>query len=517
MKKYYLLSILTVFILMFSSCSKEDEVEEIVIINVDRPDKPPSNFDVYSENTKYNSTTLRWTESINPDDPIDGIIKYSVFFEGQEIHTNLDVLTVDIDNLTELTNYSGYVRAIDERGNTTDSNFQFSTTKYFFTFVNETEFDINHNPEPHEVLILDDGYIFSGTTNLTSSGYKAFFTEKIDKNGNTVWYKKYDINVGHGFPEMKKTMDGGFILMGGYILMKIDQNGNLLWHTEFACGSQNNCEINTVTETSNGDFIVGGLKSNEWSVAQLTDITTNAYLIRTNSTGQVIWEKIFGERWAQSIHDLINNQDGTYSFFGSIERGTITADNFSNETWVDNFWYGIIDEDGDLIHEKSYPENTFDIPRKMIKSSDGNFVFVGQVLGAYNASRSKIYKIDPQGDVIWSNEFYRGSEDMIRSVTEDNQGNFYTIGQITSGSFGEMGIYKFSSFGSELWSVFYLQNSFDTDTHGYDLKYVEEDGGLILATVYTWKVLFPPRTFKRYIKTDPFGSFEGIDSLLLND
>ena len=509
MKKEIL--IISCFLLaLFYNCSKD---ENIINDDNNREDTdittnlPPTNFNISIEQIKYNSVLLKWDKSTDPENTT---IKYSIYLENNLIQDNISELELKLEDLTEITTYNGYIIAEDENKKTTKVNFTFTTKKYYLTFIKEYQWINPSNgnsfrPEVLEVLITNDGgYLFSGIINLTSGGGRAFFTVKIDNEGNEIWFKKYDIDTGHGFPEIKETSDGGFMILGWHNFLKLDSLGNLLWSKTFPCGALNNCELYSASETNDGNYLIGGYQSNDWNTTLSTGVATKAYLILIDNSGNILWEKSFGDTWWQSIRDVINNGDNTFTIFGDIEVSGYTYDpNQSNIN--NNFWVLKIDIDGNIIWEKSYGDARMDFPKKIIKTSSNNYVFIGNSLGAYSCSESVIYKINENGELIWNTDFQYGCEDVVRSVVEYQNGDLITIGQITDGNFGEMGLYKFNSSGNLIWEKQYID--FDTNTHGYDLK-ITNDNGFIIASLYEITSTWPPKSYARILKTDPEGNFE---------
>lgn len=93
---------------------------------------------------------------------------------------------------------------------------------------------------------------------------------------------------------IRSTTDGGFIITGGTYLgvgngdafvLKTDASGNQVWFKTYGgTGSESASEIE---ETADGDYVFSGIASNNTSDGHVL-------LIKTNSSGEVTWSKIFG-------------------------------------------------------------------------------------------------------------------------------------------------------------------------------------------------------------------------------
>lgn len=489
---------------LFCNCSKDENIinDDINEENINiTTNLPPTNFNIEVEQVKHNSALLKWNKSTDPENTT---IKYSVFLENKLVQDNIYEFELKIEDLTEITIYNGYIIAEDEGKKTTKINFTFSTKKYYLTFTKEYG-AINNGyvdiiPSLQEVLITnDEGYLFSGSLGGT------FFTTKIDKKGDEIWFKQYDIERGNGFAEIKETFDNGYIIVGGYSLLKINENGDLQWDKILDCKQNNNCLIESVVQTADGGYLAVGVYSAD--SPQTTNIANLAYIIKLDIKGNILWEKKIGDSFSQEVKDILANDNGTYTLFGAKEKGTMTWESFvsGNGYWDNNFWVVKIDENGNVLNEYIYGDGRMDFPRKIIKTSNDNFVFIGNSWGAYNISESVIYKIDDKGNIIWKTYFQYGSEDVVNSVVEDKNGDLITIGNITDGAFGEMGLYKFNSNGNLTWEKQYID--FDTNTDGYDLK-ITNDNGFIIASHYEITSTIPYKSYARILKTDPEGNFD---------
>ena len=143
----------------------------------------------------------------------------------------------------------------------------------------------------------------------------------------------------------------------------------------------------------------------------------------------------------------------------------------------------------------------FDIASQIIKTSDSNYVFIGYDAGG----KSKIYKIDENGDLIWKKIILQyGYQDRLLSIDETLDGDLITIGQYTGGfsSFGEMGITKFNKNGEIIWRKQYLD--LNGNNYGYDIK-ATDDRGYIIASHYEYLATRPIKSWNKIIKTNPLG------------
>ncbi|MBV6484617.1 MAG: hypothetical protein KFKLKKLM_01127 [Flavobacteriales bacterium] len=155
------------------------------------------------------------------------------------------------------------------------------------------------------INIGDTNFVFVGTTftdslTQTADSSKISFC-KVDLDGNILERKYYGDNnkLSYG-NDVQQTSDGGFIITGwttgwgntivnSSYLLKVDALGNEQWHKIYGGGSSTNQrEAFSVDLTDDNGYIFSG--SFYQGLATRQDIN----VIKTDSLGNVIWNKIYG-------------------------------------------------------------------------------------------------------------------------------------------------------------------------------------------------------------------------------
>lgn len=164
---------------------------------------------------------------------------------------------------------------------------------------------------------VDGGYIVVGyTKSLGSSDYDVYLI-KVDANGNLQWEKTYG---GAGFDigvSVQQTSDCGYIIVGymgsfgsggvDIYLIKIDSNGNILWQKTF--GGSGYDRGFSVQQTTDGGFIIVGSTNSFGS-------GTDVYLIKTDSNGNLQWQKTLGGSAIDWGNFVQQTSDGGYIIVG---------------------------------------------------------------------------------------------------------------------------------------------------------------------------------------------------------
>jgi hypothetical protein len=210
----------------------------------------------------------------------------------------------------------------------------------------------------------DGGYIMIG-------GQWISLLIKLTPSGYLDWCKYYDgfnYNFASRITHVKQTIDGGYILTGyttrfgsgqsDVYLMKIDAAGNIMWSRTYG-GSYDDFAY-YVQQTSDGGYIVAGHTSNfglgPW----------DAYLIRTDADGNLIWSKCYGEIYEEYGFTVEQTTDGGYIVCGL--SSTFTEVNYYNTFFLK------IDSIGTLMWTHILTDTTASYPATATQLADGGYL-----------------------------------------------------------------------------------------------------------------------------------------------
>lgn len=133
-------------------------------------------------------------------------------------------------------------------------------------------------------------------TESSGEGSADVYLVKTDSSGNLVWEKTFGGTGWDYGNSVKATGDGGYIIAGytkpsgaaheDVYIIKTDSSGNLVWETTF--GGADSDYSYDVQVTGDGGYIIAGTTLS--SGAGFADV----YLVKTDSSGNLVWEKTFG-------------------------------------------------------------------------------------------------------------------------------------------------------------------------------------------------------------------------------
>ena len=166
----------------------------------------------------------------------------------------------------------------------------------------------------------DGGYIFSGRTRSFGAGGSDIYLVKTDASGNLLWSK----TIGGGNEDygnsVRQSADGGFII-GGWsnsfsnswsdldcFLCKTDADGNIQWFKTF--GGPDYEDSYSVCRSPDGGYLVpGGTRS-------FGAGATDAYLVRTDASGNLLWSKAYGGAGTDYAYSALPRNNGGFAVLG---------------------------------------------------------------------------------------------------------------------------------------------------------------------------------------------------------
>ncbi|MBP8041937.1 MAG: T9SS type A sorting domain-containing protein [Bacteroidales bacterium] len=203
---------------------------------------------------------------------------------------------------------------------------------------------------PSDMVELPDGdIVITGQTRTNLHNGKELLLMRINKYGDQYWQRTYGTSSDADKPQkLLKSFFGGFVIAGEMALMKnilrTDDNGNVKWNFSYGEGTLSDMAENSI----NGDLFVCGNTVNNLKGE------SSIFVMRTDSSGNVLWAKIMGNDNSEKAYTLSCNQD-----FSSIYiAGEYQADTAQK---ADAFAACLNADDGGLLWAKLYGTSQVDV------------------------------------------------------------------------------------------------------------------------------------------------------------
>lgn len=284
------------------------------------------------------------------------------------------------------------------------------------------------------VKTTDGGYALGGSVN--SSTYNNAILFKFNNNLDTLWTKMYNKSDWDIAYKCRQTNDGGFILTGStrgvgndntdFYLVKTDSSGNLIWQKNYGASG---FEISfSVEQTTDGGYILGGY-TNSFGAGYY-----DTYIIKVDSLGNVQWSKTFGGIYGDNGATIIPTSDGGYILSAATGMYKIGNKTHKKCRVIKLF------NNGSIEWDKTYGPIEYSIGNGLLyELSDGSFITGGGKRDSINGYPiGFLFKINSQGDSIWWREYEllsgNNSHNYLRDVKPTSDGGYIACGFVVPGS-----------------------------------------------------------------------------------
>jgi hypothetical protein len=305
---------------------------------------------------------------------------------------------------------------------------------------------------------------------------------KLDNAGNKIWSRGLGGSNLETFVKVLPVSDGGVVALGyeesdfsnivnkgewDFWLVKLDSMGNLLWQKNY--GGSDFDVPKDIIETANGDLItIGFTVSKDGDITDTIGGTTDAWALRLDNSGNIIWKKTYGSTNSDYFNNIIKMDNGNYLVLG--ESWGNDNDGVSNHGSED-IWLVALDDSGVVQWSKSYGGTDYEAAASIIKCDNmGGYIFscysrsndfdFNQNYGQYDVW---LVKLDSAGNIEWKKNYGGSSDDAFSKVVQSKEGGYMLFA--TSGSndidatgnhgYSDLMAVKVNDTGTVIWTRMY--------------------------------------------------------------
>ena len=308
------------------------------------------------------------------------------------------------------------------------------------------------------VQISDGGFVVAGYTKAFDIDGDAWLV-KTDASGNVEWNRTYGGADWDRANSLIKTSDGGYALagythsfsagFGDFWLIKIDSSGNMEWNKIF--GDYDLDRANSLVETSDGGFALAGY-TNSFGAGHY-----DFWLIKTDSSGNMEWNQTYGGV----------DQDIAWSLIQTSDEGfALAGDTLSFGAGDHDFWLVKTDSSGNMEWNQTFGKEDYDFAYSIVESIDGGYALAG-ISRSEASADFLLVKTDIYGQIQWNKQYKRGSHSGAYSLIVTSDGGYALAGYSHS---------IFGSTGTDFWLV-------KTDPYG-NIKLNQTYGGTEIDHAY---------------------------------
>ncbi len=340
----------------------------------------------------------------------------------------------------------------------------------------------------------DGGFIIIGATGRNVSNFTRFASNyfiKTDKGGNMVWEKIFGSDEGISGISALQTSDGGYIVTGvksmplekvgdydakyksNIYLSKTDSDGNIIWEKNYRAGDTDEWGWGkSVQQTADDGYIVLGVV--------LVSANPHIYLLKVDTNGNMQWNKTFGEYNDEIGYSVQQTFDGGYIVTADTRRGIEVNEGdihlIKTDADGNTVWDKLIDPRGQ--HENDYPLDAK-------QTSDGGYIIVEYTEDESGTGLGDTYllKVDQNGNMDWRKILVLdGFNGHIIDITSD--GGYIVTGQIVgSGAVGNGYLIKMKTDadGNVIWTKA-IDENVPISVNLYNSIQQTSDGGYLVYT-----------------------------------
>jgi len=310
----------------------------------------------------------------------------------------------------------------------------------------------------------DGGFVLAGYSKSSDNdasknqGQHDNWMLKVDAFGNFLWEKSFGYSGHDHAYTIISTQDGG-LLMTGFIDVtasggkgniakgasfhgvgefwthKFDALGNVQWR-RYHGGTSNDRSYDAVEANDGGFVITGTTESTD------VDVTSNqgeydVWVLKLNAEGTLQWAKTYGGSGIDGSNGILKTDDGNYLLVGNTfsNNGAVSLNYGASDVWVLS-----INDQGNLLWEKTYGGSEFDLGRGITAGPDNTAFIVGNskskdnyVLQNQGENDAWVFQIDTtNGKLLWEHSFGGSGIDFGHNAVFTSSKSLFVVGETAS-------------------------------------------------------------------------------------
>ena len=226
--------------------------------------------------------------------------------------------------------------------------------------------------------------------------------------------------------------------LGGLILLRLKTDGSVIWRKVFA-GGYNVGELAftkadayskpSIKATADGNYIIGA------NILPL--IKTDLWLSKITENAQILWTKTYGSNQNDWMNEVIVCADGGYLMVGGTEANNNEVPG-AGKGFIDIYILKT-DATGLVQWQKGFGGSNLDQASSGIQLTDGSFLIVGESNSANGDLAENlgekdgfILKLSNSGSLLWKKQVGGTYSDGLYTIRQSIAGKIYAFGQSNS-------------------------------------------------------------------------------------
>jgi hypothetical protein len=305
---------------------------------------------------------------------------------------------------------------------------------------------------------MSDYYLMGGTSFSTDGDFKvdsnssAIFLAQVDKNDSLLMNYTLPLSQYHQLSDIVQMNNGKFMIAGrvsqqytacfgdstytnAIFLKAVDRQGNELWKRCLP-GQGGASKIHKMNENRFA-FLVG----NSSGIFPFSG-APSVYVLFVDSFGNDLGNFRYscGDSCGMGINTFRKLTDTSFALFSNVlgipGGGDVLIINNPVET---DIWFAIVDKNGKIIHQHTFPGVWDEVANDMIVTSEGDVILLATTLSnqlPYPQSNGYldiwVIKLNNKGEMIWQKNLGGSVEERAARAIEVSSGLYAITGSTTS-------------------------------------------------------------------------------------
>jgi len=288
-----------------------------------------------------------------------------------------------------------------------------------------------------------------------------------------------------------------FVMLCSSLIVSVDAAS--MWNLTYG-GTGSEMAYSLVATSDGGYAIAGSTLANTPIDYYLNDF----HLVKIDTLGNMQWNKTYGETMSETAYSLVVASDGGYALAGTTHHG---------ENYRD-FWLVKTDPSGNMEWNRTYGETPDNGALSLIVTSDGGYALAGwtDALGTEGYD-FLLVKTDAFGNMEWNKTYLFGE---AKSLVATSDGGYAIAGTANASDGGSRDFYlaRTDSLGNMQWNHTYGGAG---DDLARSLVATSDGGYAVAGTRDYYSPILYSHAYPSLVETDAFGNIHGNKTLALAD
>jgi hypothetical protein len=281
-------------------------------------------------------------------------------------------------------------------------------------------------------------------------------SNSVNLNQTGIWNRTFSQSTYDRGYAIVECQEGGFAIVGdtkqegaGFHediwLLRVNTTGELLWNSTF--GTDDDERAFDLVECQDGGFMLLGF-------------TGDIFILRTDALGNELWNQTISTGQLCIGYSIVRCQTGGYAILGNLayEQARLFR----------------LGEDGWPLWNKTYEVTPFEGCDNLVECQDGGFAFAGTT-DYVDTPDAILFRTDADGSLLWNQTYSDRGSFSSEGIVECEDGGFALVGSIHEwGSIGfDIWLVRTNSLGILMWN-----NTYGSETrYGFGHSIVQTSSG----------------------------------------